>query len=127
MINLVDVLAKYPNLTMEGLETDTKHPGFALARAQLPEALDELVRALAWLRAAPKAKTPRHSSYILKHAAERWAHGYVSNGALITAALMLEIPICEEYRGRPTLNPFIGIGVRSKWPRQPEHPNRWNQ
>lgn len=60
------------------------------------------------------AKMPNINSYALKHIVERWgaANGlepYVSNGALITAAIWRRLPI----KRWPSLNCAIGISPRA--------------
>lgn len=58
-------------------------------------------------------KTPSVCSYSLKHAAQRWSHQYVSNGALIVAAAMLGYPMRPQRYviGEPR-NVIIGISRR---------------
>jgi hypothetical protein len=83
-------LTRWGFLNLKDPDYPTARGEFALARM-----IEEFCAALAFLFAgAPGAKRHRSvDSYSLKHAAERWAaaHGskgaYVSNGALIAAAL----------------------------------------
>lgn len=60
-------------------------------------------------------KTPRTSSYQLKHVGEDWGKRYglcryISNGAMIVAALALELPV-EEAGPWELFNPNCLIGV----------------
>jgi hypothetical protein len=74
--------------------------------------VDEVETAVAYLSQLQPTKQPTTSSYYLKHRAEKWGrrHGhssYVSNGALIAAAIRLELPI------EPTgINANIGVSKR---------------
>ena len=60
---------------------------------------DEIAAAVAYLiQLRPTTKRPMYSSYSLKHRAESWGRyngrePYVSNGALIAAAVRLQLPI----------------------------------
>jgi hypothetical protein len=73
---------------------------------------DQVETALAYLSQLTPTKRPTYSSYYLKHRAESWGkcHGhssYVSNGALIEAAIRLGLTI------KPTgINAGIGVSVR---------------
>jgi len=79
-------------------------------------AADELATAAAFLRLLTPTATASYKSpgsYGLKHDAERWgrSHGmapYVSNGALIAAAVALGLPIRRSRRDSPN----VGVGVR---------------
>lgn len=55
----------------------------------------------------------RHS-YGIKHIIQTWAHGYVSNGATIAAAVHLGFPI-KQCPSR--LNCWIGVAGRRNWPK----------
>lgn len=55
-----------------------------------------------------KTATDGPSSYGLKHIMERATGTYVTNGAFITAALLLELPVLLD-----DLNPAIGVTRRS--------------
>lgn len=94
----------------------------AESRAHLPRAAEEVATAIAFLRdACERTRTARRSSYSLKHDAERWGGergmaAYLSNGALITAALHLGLRV-EPWGGeRPELlghvSPNAGVGAR---------------
>jgi len=48
------------------------------------------------------------SSYALKHAAERWAGEYVSNGAFILAALELDV-VTRPCRGLAGINAIFAL------------------
>ncbi len=74
-----------------------------------PPADDQTETALAYMSQLKPTKRPTYSSYYLKHHAEEWGrrHGhcsYVSNGALIAAAIRLKLVI------KPTgINADIGV------------------
>ena len=81
--------------------------------------VDEVERAVAFLRAVgPPIKTPKFSSYGLKHAAENWArkhhngNPYVSNGALLVAAYHLGFPV-KRNKLRHSLNALVGVSKRN--------------
>jgi hypothetical protein len=110
---LLDVMQRYPDLTIDGLGGDSR-PDLERRRSDLIAAHDQFERAVAWLRLVPKVQTPRRSSYYLKHAAERWAGAYVSNGALIAAAVHLGFPI---ERSPSHINANIGVTtLERRWP-----------
>lgn len=72
----------------------------------------EMGTAMAFLRVVGSVKVPNFSSYYLKHAAETWGKknglsAYVSNGALIAAAVALDYPIRLSIDGGP--NGYIGV------------------
>ncbi|MGC2836156.1 MAG: hypothetical protein WA238_18915 [Methylocella sp.] len=84
MFTLDSVLERYPLLSAGGF--DAKDPVDLRSRA------DQIDAALAYLRAgAPLDRAPSAGmySYGLKHRAEEWAGRYISNGAMIAAAIML--------------------------------------
>ncbi|MDA8402641.1 MAG: hypothetical protein M0Z56_00375 [Desulfobacteraceae bacterium] len=56
-----------------------------------------------WLSKFKKVKTPQLSSYYLKHVVEKLEGEYVSNGALIAAAIHLKIPM-KFYPDSPNVN-----------------------
>lgn len=74
---------------------------------------EQIETAKAYLRLLKPTKRPVVSSYSLKHRAEHWGKDngmepYVSNGALIAAALLLGLAI------KPTgINALIGVSQRS--------------
>ncbi|MCK1677763.1 hypothetical protein [Bradyrhizobium sp. 150] len=77
---------------------------------------DQVLTAVAFLRMFTPTKRAYYSSYYLKHAAKNWGGrvglcAYVSNGALILAALMLGLVI-KPYRG--WLNPNAAIGISKR-------------
>jgi hypothetical protein len=75
-------LAQEPTLTASGI-----CPGVVEDKP----ALREVAICIAWLRKVPITRRlcPFANSYRLKHEVEAWAGTYVSNGALIAAALGL--------------------------------------
>jgi hypothetical protein len=115
---MLAAMKKRPDLTPAGLNGQGR-ANFEERRNALlhPTTLDEFERAIAWLRLVPRRANinQNHSSYGLKHAAERWAGAYVSNGALIAAALHLGIRL-EQCRGREGINALLAVSSRRKWP-----------
>lgn len=103
------VLDKHPHLNDNGYgrprgydyDTDAGHK-------RLRGLLDQVQHCAAYLRSQPwqtRLTARSMSSYGLKHAAERWGEfGYVCNGAMIAAALILGVPIKLD-----GLNPQIGV------------------
>jgi hypothetical protein len=79
---------------------------------------DEVVTAMEFLSQLDGTKTGRVDSYRLKHVAEDWGKrhdlaGYISNGALIVAALAIELVV--EPCGPPwSDSPNVLIGVSEK-------------
>jgi hypothetical protein len=71
---------------------------------------DEVTICLAFLRQCQPTKTPKTSSYRLKHAAERWGNRYVTNGAMIAAASYLNIKMARVADGP---NVRIAVDVSS--------------
>jgi hypothetical protein len=67
----------------------------------------EVLVARAYLTNLRVTRTPDLSSYGLKHCAERWWGEYVSNGALITAAIDLSLPL-----KLVEINAMIGVDCR---------------
>lgn len=89
--------------------------GFMEAREELRGLTDEVATSISWLRLVQGTKVPRTNSYWLKKRAQEWgkANGlapYISNGALIAAAMYLRFPVQERY-GDP--NAAIGVSLRS--------------
>lgn len=107
------IMREWPDLTCWGFS----HPnadGFAKARAELQsDGISYFIRAVEWLRHIPRRKTVNLGSYWLKHQAEWWAEGYISNGVLIAAAIYLGFRV-ECISGTP--NALINVAGRSKWP-----------
>lgn len=77
---------------------------------------DDCCRALA---VAKRTKRPTTGSYGLKHAVERLVENYVSNGALICAAIALGFAI-----KRHAPNATIGVSLRAGWAWR-ERDQRW--
>lgn len=85
------ILARHPLLTHFGFgEFNRPFTATEKGRNDLLAAIAEIDHARAWLRTQQSRLTlnPRRSSYGLKHIAERAAGSYISNGALIAAALL---------------------------------------
>jgi hypothetical protein len=93
--------ARFPRLSGNGL-----YPG------GIPQPIqpDQIAVALEFLSRQTPTKTPRISSYALKHCAEHWAGRYISNGSLITAAVQLGL-VVRSYPPWWIMNPNVQIGV----------------
>lgn len=99
---IADSPPSFPNLTANGFDN---HRAEKLNPQQVETAK-------AFLLACGRSNKPTVGSYALKHEAEKWgrtARGcpYISNGAMIAAALTLGFPI-KRYDSE---NPNAGIGV----------------
>ena len=139
---ITETLAAEPSLTMEGMgvgdrarvgdrwETgEERRARFDRSRAKLltDDGVEQFLRALAcvWRVAPTKQFTGRHSSYGLKHLAEglpctypegqRLGPDYVSNGALIAAALHVgfRTKTYTDPVGRLSLNASFNMSLRS--------------
>lgn len=103
---LASVLAAHPNLAGFGWRTKLHNEiVFTQSRGTLRDAAGEFARALEFFRAADHAIPA--SSYAVKHLAEQWHRerypkqdSYISNGALIAAALALGLN-CKPLAGTP--------------------------
>ncbi|MET3993354.1 hypothetical protein ABID65_005006 [Bradyrhizobium sp. S3.9.2] len=100
---------EYPQLCEYGLRRPPKSNIVSVIRA------DQVQTAIAFLRLFRPTKRGTYSSYFLKHEAERWGQRkgfccYVSNGALLCAALHLGLVI-DEYRDRFPTSPNARIGI----------------
>ncbi|MCA1453980.1 hypothetical protein I6F35_12235 [Bradyrhizobium sp. BRP22] len=91
--------------------------GFYPGRGRAPSPLqpEQIATAMAFLQMFRPTKHGTLSSYFLKHAAENWGGkiglcSYVSNGALILAALMLGL-VVEPHRPDWLLSPNADIGI----------------
>lgn len=82
-------LDAYPNLTDNGW-SNPREADFAERRAYLLASDEDINRARKWLRQFERTATvrPWACSYHLKHLCERETGAYISNGALIAAALL---------------------------------------
>lgn len=133
MASLTAVLEAYPTICATGFGISNLAPAaplaerlrqFDAARAELVADREELVLALDFLACCAPTLTPRLGSYGLKHVAEAWHYGrperaYVSNGALICAALMLDLRPDDRrsldlaHLGHVSPNARIGVSRRS--------------
>lgn len=132
-MTLDETMAKYPTLCAIGLGISNFHPPMRDAldqldrsRAGLRDARDEIETATRFLERCTLTVTGRIYSYGLKHTAESWGKWYagvpyVSNGALIAAALMGGVVVepCERASvslnalGSVCPNAWIGVSRRS--------------
>jgi hypothetical protein len=119
--DLTHLLDQHPRLGIEGYDhPHVRHPdALAVSRERLAASLDEVRTAHAWLHTlhGTRVTADSPSSYSLKKAGEH-AHGlpYVTNGAMITAALLAGIPI-KITPGDP--NPRLGVTLTPPRPRPP--------
>jgi hypothetical protein len=125
----------YPTLCAEGFGVSNLAPGrpreereqhLHESRVHLAASAEEVATASAFLCRCDRTRTARVTSYRLKHAAESWGRlngyaPYVSNGALLVAALDLELRVVpDDYAslsagslGLVSPNAEIGISRRS--------------
>ena len=113
---LAEIMGQHPDLTCDGFE----RPGgrdFDRHRSDMthPNGIEYFENARAWLSVVPRRAAPNSDcdSYLLKHVVEKWCGVYVSNGALIAAALHLRLPVKRCPAGA---NAWIGVAGRRKWP-----------
>ncbi|MET4144224.1 hypothetical protein [Arthrobacter sp. UYCo732] len=104
------LLEKHPHLTTNGIE-ELGAVHFAEHRQDMysNRVQLEVNHCLAFLSAFTTIKTPKASSYSLKHRAEKWGVGdtrYVHNGSAIAAGVLLDLPV--RFDG---LNPQFGISA----------------
>ena len=104
---LTPLRCRFPRMGANGL-----HPG--QGNEPSPIRPDEVAAAMAFLHMFKPTQRAYISSYTLKHAAENWGRtvglrAYVSNGALILAALLLGL-VVRPY-DNDGLNPNAAIGV----------------
>jgi hypothetical protein len=103
---------RFPNISADGICIAVRG---ALFQEIVP---DQVMTAIGFLSMLAPTKTGRIDSYRLKHLAEAWGKhhemsGYVSNGALITAALALDLSV--EPCGPPwAASPNCMVGVSEK-------------
>jgi hypothetical protein len=110
-IAICDVMIAHEDLTIEGFDNPAR-PQFEKAGADLLwGATDQFERAVAWLRTVRHTKTPTLPSYWLKHQVQRLTGGYVSNGALIAAAIHLGIRV----RRSGGFSCDLAVGGRRNW------------
>jgi hypothetical protein len=107
---LSDAKIKFPKICADGTCIGVRGAPF---QAILPNQVDT---AMEFLSQLTSTRTARTGSYQLKHVGEDWGKRqglsrYVSNGAMIVAALALELPV--EAAGKPweLFNPNCLIGV----------------
>jgi|GEM_PF-3152854 len=112
---LKNVLEQVPNVNKFGLCHGRLEEGTAdLAGSR--HFAGEFERAVKFLERLPKRKTVNTrdgGSYQLKHVAERWAGDYVSNGALILAAIHCGFVVTPD---AASPNGCLNIAGVSKWP-----------
>jgi hypothetical protein len=102
---IVTVAVSHPNVKASGFSESDDHP---LDRAHV-------ATAFAFLAQCAKSKNLEGGSYGLKHAAETWGgfnafSGYISNGALIAAAICLGFMVKWHALG---LNAGINVSTKS--------------
>jgi hypothetical protein len=72
---------------------------------------EQVDRAMEFLATLAPTKSARACSYGLKHRAEKWAGAYISNGAMIVAAIALDLTV-RSAGGDFEANPNCMIGVK---------------
>ncbi len=121
---LADILTAHPTLSIlgypgyrtepRGMSNVEREKSLHIDRLELLSALDQVRHAATWLAAQPrtagKPSTKSPTSYWLKHAMEQLTGVYVTNGAFIAAALLLDVSMHLSPRGG--LNPHLGIATR---------------
>jgi hypothetical protein len=111
-----EVLNDAPNLGRFGFRKP-EHPRFAQEREQLLSGgLSGVEAAIAFLKACPWRKNVNRDfdSYFIKHAAEKWASQYITNGELILAALILGMKV-ERCDGGSGVNASLNLSSSAKW------------
>lgn len=110
--------AAHPELTSYGFglpRVSSYVPTDAWADGLTEQHLQEIARASRWLQGIPtvsRATARNVGSYSAKHQAERWAGGYVREGALIVAALAAGVPIKPYSQGRGH-GAYLGLSRRA--------------
>jgi hypothetical protein len=109
---------RFPDLGWEGLypfptRAGTRH----LKKATGAPDCAQVATAIAFLRLCSLAMRRGQGSYALKHQAEEWGmrndmEHYVSNGALITAAIYLDFPVKRSGPSSP--NAVVGVDRQSR-------------
>lgn len=110
---------RYPTLTANGVDGDTE----CVTPLISERGLEQVATAIAYLRLCTPTKQAKLKSYGLKHLAEAWGatqglSPYVSNGALIAAAVYLGFPTrpdcyCFGVYVGPGLNLLVGVAKSS--------------
>ncbi|MGJ0393307.1 MAG: hypothetical protein ACR650_11275 [Methylocystis sp.] len=103
------VLLAQPGLTRGGFKT-SESDGLD-ERHRIP--LDEFERAFRWVLAGTPGALIKMGSYAAKHIAESWAGGYVSNGAMIAAALAWGLMV-SRIAGSPNASIYFGQRQKKK-------------
>lgn len=113
MKTLADVLRAHPRLCSYGADVTSmdSHADWLRSRRDLEDSEQLVARAAAILATAERTRTPRISSYSLKHSIERALGVFVSNGCVIAAALMVGLAV-----GRPR-GPNVDLGLARRWVR----------
>lgn len=116
---LEQVLKTNPDLGQNGFrqprDTDEKHEEY---RQIDDEFLLEFVLCTEWLRRTKSRKTINKvvTSYGIKHMAESDVGHYVSNGALLCAAIFLRVDLARDWRLGP--NAWLAISIPKRWSNQ---------
>lgn len=93
--DLMKAMEKEPGLTDMGISWKTSGDDFERHRTDLADNLKDFRLCCKWLSQCKQIKTINRqagNSYSLKPLIEAWAGKYISNGAIIAAAIHLEIP-----------------------------------
>jgi hypothetical protein len=110
--------SRYPRLGANGFPVPPNW-GYEIKRRTDLIEVDQVVTALTFLRLGVRTKRTIQCSYALKHQAEDWGalnglSSYVSNGALICAAIYLGLSVVP----RPE-NPNADIAISTRAVRRP--------
>ena len=118
---LKQVQEQYPHLSKTGFEDwhPMKPAGVWIKRYAMRDSLtsddgeEQFAAAVRWLQARRPRKTvnPKASSYGIKHIAENSEGRYISNGALIAAALAIGLTVAQIF-GTP--NARIGVSLEDR-------------
>jgi hypothetical protein len=117
MNTLNEVMARLPDLTIDGLDGMRRHD-FAVRRAELtsPAAQKAFELAREWFERVPTRKSVNRdfSSYMVKHGIQQWAGDYIGNGIAIAAAASCGVAFARAPSG---INAFIAVAGPKNWPR----------
>lgn len=91
------VMEQHPDLGVSGFgKNDIPLSPDDRLRMLNERSVDEFIRSCQFIDACERYKTNRgHTSYGLKHDAERKAGGYITNGMFIAAALHMKVNVVE--------------------------------
>jgi hypothetical protein len=103
--DLIDVMKHNPNITPAGF-IDSKNPRYAEYRNYGSDFLQQFQLACAFLNHCPKTRSINYKnshSYLLKHRLENFVNEYIPNGAILSAAELLNIDYVRESSDSPNV------------------------